>query len=67
MSAGKQILLASYEVAYRIAKAQKPHTIGEDLIKPCTLSHGEDYSWEGGREELMEISLSNDVHTEPDL
>ncbi|XP_042228922.1 protein ZBED8-like [Homarus americanus] len=28
---------ASYKVAYRIAKQEKPHTIGETLVKPCAL------------------------------
>lgn len=32
-----QHLKASFEIAYLIAKQKKPHTIGEDLIKPCIL------------------------------
>ncbi|CAH1968434.1 unnamed protein product [Acanthoscelides obtectus] len=28
---------ASFEIAFMIAKQKKPHTIGEELIKPCIL------------------------------
>ena len=30
-------LEASYQIALRIAQTKKPHTIGEDLMKPCIL------------------------------
>jgi hypothetical protein len=30
-------LLASYQVAYRIAQNKKPHTIGESLILPAAI------------------------------
>lgn len=33
----QQATLASYHVAWRIAKQKKPHTIGEDLIKPAAI------------------------------
>ncbi|CAH1989541.1 unnamed protein product [Acanthoscelides obtectus] len=32
-----QHLKASFEIAFMIAKQRKPHTIGEELIKPCVL------------------------------
>ena len=33
----KNAIEASYHVALEIAKQKKPHTIGENLIKPCSL------------------------------
>jgi hypothetical protein len=36
-STQKPLLEVSYKVAYLIAKNKKPHTIGENLIKPCAL------------------------------
>ena len=35
-SSSKSALEASYIVSLQIAKAKKPHTIGEELILPCT-------------------------------
>lgn len=54
-------LEASYRIAFRIAQSKKPHTIGEELIKPClieatTLVLGKQQS-----NKLKEISLSNDT------
>ena len=31
----KGVLTASFQIANRIAKARKPHSIGEELILPC--------------------------------
>ena len=33
----KTLLEASYRIAFRIAQSKKPHTIGEELIKPCLI------------------------------
>lgn len=43
-------LQASFQISYRIAMNKKPHTIGEDLIKPClcdevSLVIGEQHEW----------------------
>ena len=35
VSASKSLLIASYHVEYKVAKSKKPHTIAEELIKPC--------------------------------
>ncbi|CAH1963886.1 unnamed protein product [Acanthoscelides obtectus] len=37
-----QHLKASFEIAFTIAKQKKPHTIGEELIKPCVLTATQD-------------------------
>ena len=37
VSEDKLMLEASYRVAWRIAKDRKSHTIGERLIKPCSM------------------------------
>ena len=39
--------LALYKVAYCIAKAMKPHTLAEEVIKPCDvdMAVGDGGSW----------------------
>ena len=36
-SVEKPHLLVLYKVVYRIAKAMKPHTLAEKVIKPCVV------------------------------
>ena len=32
---GQNVVMASYKVAYRVARSKKPHTIAEELILPA--------------------------------
>ncbi|XP_076308545.1 protein FAM200C-like [Tachypleus tridentatus] len=57
----KPLLRASYEVAYQIAKSKKPHTIGEELIKPCALEMAKIVLGKEAEKKLQQVSLSNDV------
>ena len=57
----KQILTASYEVAYLIAKQGKPHTIGEKLAKPAALKMANTMLGKAVENKLSQISLSNDT------
>lgn len=54
-------LRASYKVAFRIAKAKKPHTIGETLVMGCL----KDVCWElfseAAANKVAQIPLSNDT------
>ena len=59
-SADKAGLEASYRVAYRIAK-EKPHTIGERLIKPCAMEMVELVCGVEQKRKLEKIALSNDT------
>ncbi len=55
------VVEASYEVALKIAKQKKPHTIGETLIKPCTLKMVKRVLGDASERKLQQISLSNDT------
>ncbi|KAK3875335.1 hypothetical protein Pcinc_019781 [Petrolisthes cinctipes] len=57
----KPLLRASYQVAYQIAKLKKPHTIGEELIKPCVLEMAKIVLGKEAEKKLQQVSLSNDV------
>ena len=55
------VIEASYEVALEIAKQMKPHTIGETLIKPCTLKMVKRVLGDASERKIQQISLSNDT------
>jgi len=52
---------ASYCIALRIAKNKKPHTIGENLTKPCILDAVKLVLGEHHFEKINKISLSNNT------
>lgn len=54
-------LAASYEVAHLNAKAQKPHTIGENLILPAAIAMTSAMHGEKIASALKQIPLSNDT------
>jgi len=37
MFADKPLLMASYQVLFKVTKSKKPYTIAEEFIKPCFL------------------------------
>lgn len=54
-------LMASYLVAQRIAKAKKPHTIGENLIAPCIEIVVKNMIGEEAAKKVKQVSLSNNT------
>ena len=54
-------LQCSYEVGYRIAKCKKPHSIAEELIKPCAEKMVEIMIGLGAKKKIQQASLSNDT------
>ncbi|XP_068993482.1 zinc finger BED domain-containing protein 5-like [Neodiprion pinetum] len=56
-----QHVKASFEIAYLIAKQKKPHTIGEELIKPCVLKATQIILGEESEQKMKSISLSNNT------
>ncbi|XP_068115052.1 zinc finger BED domain-containing protein 5-like [Hyperolius riggenbachi] len=55
----KNALLASYKVAYLVAKCKKPHTIPEDLILPAAMEMVTLMAGESTGKLLSKIPLSN--------
>ena len=58
----KALLEVSYHIAFRITQSKKPHTIGNELIKPCLYILIKQLLWyweRKKRNKLEEISLSN--------
>lgn len=60
-SINESALLASYKVAYRVAKAGKPHTIAEDLILPSALDMVEIMVGKQEANKLKNIPLSDNT------
>lgn len=56
-----KIVEASYEISLLIAKNQKPHTIGETLVKPCLLKAAEVVLGPQEKKKLTNISLSDNT------
>ena len=57
----KPALQCSYEVAYQIAKCRKPHTIAEELIKPCAEKMVEIMIGPGEKKKIQQLSMSNNT------
>ena len=57
----KALLETSYRIAFRIAQSEKPHTIGEELIKPCLIEATILVLGKKKANKLEEILLSNDI------
>jgi DNA-binding TFAR19-related protein (PDSD5 family) len=57
----EQALWASYLVAYRIAKAKKPHTVAEELILPAAMDMVREVLDQSAADKLKTIPLSNDT------
>lgn len=57
----EKALLASFEVSQLIAKAMKPHTIGETLVKPCLITAVESVLGTEASKKIKEIPLSNNT------
>ena len=54
-------LEASFVVAYRIAKAKKPHTIGENLILPCARDIVQLVLGTEAVQKIQDVTLSNNT------
>lgn len=58
----KSAVQSSYEVAHRIANCKKPHTIAEDIIKPCAEKMVELMIGPEAKKKIHQVSLSNDMN-----
>ena len=53
--------MASYYVAYKVAKSKKPHTIAEEVIKPCAVAMAKIFLEKEASNKLKLVPLSNNV------
>lgn len=58
-SSSAEVVEASFEIAHMIARAKKPHNIGETLIKPCMLKAASLVLGEMSSKKLAKVSLSD--------
>ncbi|KAF2366532.1 Immunoglobulin-like domain [Trinorchestia longiramus] len=56
-----KLVKASYELSLLIAKAKKPHSVEETLVKPCLLSAANTVLGEESQRKLSKISLSDNT------
>ncbi|KRY04699.1 Protein ZBED8, partial [Trichinella spiralis] len=54
-----RLIRASYEIAMLIAKNKKPHTIGENLVKPCIVNAVKILLGDDMAKQFKNISLSD--------
>jgi len=57
----EKVLSASFKMSQLIAKSKKPHTIGENLLKPCLLTAVEEILGAEAKKKIQEIPLSNNT------
>ncbi|XP_045133323.1 SCAN domain-containing protein 3-like [Portunus trituberculatus] len=55
------IVKGSYVIALQVAKAKKPYTIGESVLKPCILDSVRLVLGEESSQKMKQISLSNNT------
>ena len=58
LSTNSNALRASYLVSYRIAKTNKPFTIGEELIRPACIDICHEISGEPAAKKIAQVPLS---------
>ena len=61
VSAGRPLLLASYHLAYNVAKSKKPHTIAEELIRSSALQMADDILGKEASKKLELVPLSYSI------
>ena len=54
----KAIVTASYKVSQQVAKAKKPHNIGETLIKPCLVAYANILLGESAVAKMKQVSFA---------
>lgn len=61
LNVSKPLLTASYEVSYLIAKQGKPHSIGENLVKPAAIMMADILLGNSAKNKFSQVSLSNNT------